>query len=123
MANRGDTLVTKKGMMMLNLLVAILLLGSVSTASGEEYDGITSVKSAKLPFDERESNPKAAALHLKGVRQTYKDRAAIKKEPAFVIVFTGPSVKLISKYREGFSPVGAQGGLRKLSPECRDSVT
>ncbi len=94
----------RKGMALLNLFVAILLLCSVSTASGEEYEGITSVKSAKIVFDERESNPKAAALHLKVVHQTYKDLAAMKKEPAIVIVFIGPSVKLISKNREGFSP-------------------
>ena len=28
----------------------------------------------------------------------------MKKEPAIVIVFMGPSVKLVSKNREGFSP-------------------
>lgn len=95
----------RKGMTLLNLFMAILLLGSSSTASGEEeYEGITSVTSAKIVFDERESNPKAAVLHLKLVHQTYKDLAAMKKEPAVVIVFMGPSVKLVSKNREGFSP-------------------
>ena len=94
----------RKGMALLNLFVAVLLLGSVSTASGEEYEGITCVKTARIVFDEREGNPKAAALHLKVVYQAYKDLAAMKKDPAAVIVFSGPSVKLISKKKEGFSP-------------------
>ena len=94
----------RKGMALLNLFVAVLLLGSVSTASGEEYEGITSVKTARIVFDEREGNPKAAALHLKVAYQAYKDLAAMKKDPAAVIVFSGPSVKLISKKKEGFSP-------------------
>lgn len=102
--NREDTPMKRKGMTLLNLFMAILMLGSVSTASGEEYEGITSIKSAKIVFDERESNPKAAVLHLKLVHQTYKDLAAMKKEPAIVIVFMGPSVKLVSMNREGFSP-------------------
>ncbi len=40
------------------------------------------------------------------MHQTYKDKdlMAIDKKPAFVVVFIGPSVKLISKNREGFSP-------------------
>lgn len=94
----------RKGITLLNLFMAIMLLGSVSTASAEEYEGFTSVKSAKIVFDERESNPYATALHLKLIHQTYKDLAAMKKEPAIVVVFIGPSVKLVSKNREGFSP-------------------
>lgn len=94
----------RKGITLLNLFMAILLIGSVSTASGEEYEGIKSVKTAKIIFDERESSPNTAILHLKLVHQTYKDLAAMKKKPVFVVVFMGPSVKLVSKNREGFSP-------------------
>jgi intracellular sulfur oxidation DsrE/DsrF family protein len=94
----------RKGITLLNLFLAILLIGSVSTASGEEYEGIKSVKTAKIIFDERESSPNTAILHLKLVHQTYKDLGAMKKKPAFVVVFMGPSVKLVSKNREGFSP-------------------
>jgi len=93
----------RKGMALLNLFMATLLLCSVSTAFGEEYEGIASVKSAKVIWDESESNPKFAVLHLKLIHQTYKDFAAMKKAPVFVIVFSGPSVKLTSKNREGFS--------------------
>jgi intracellular sulfur oxidation DsrE/DsrF family protein len=94
----------RKGITLLNLFLAILLIGSVSTASGEEYEGIKSVKTAKIIFDERESSPNTAILHLKLVHQTYKDLGAMKKKPAFVVVFMGPSVKLVSKKKEGFSP-------------------
>lgn len=92
----------RRGTALLYLLVSIVFLSAVPGASGEEYEGIAGVKSAKIVFDERESNPKAAVLHLKLVHQTYKDFAAMKKEPAFVIIFMGPSVKLISKNRDGF---------------------
>jgi intracellular sulfur oxidation DsrE/DsrF family protein len=87
-----------------NLFVAISLICVVSTVSGEEYTAMKGIKSAKVVFDERESNPEIAAFHLKGIHQTYKELAAMKKNPVFVVVFIGPSVKLISKNREGFSP-------------------
>ena len=88
---------------LLNLFMATLLLCSVSTAFGEEYEGLASLKSAKVIWDERESTPKTAVLHLKLIHQTYKDFAAMKKDPAFVVVFIGPSVKLVSKNKESFS--------------------
>jgi hypothetical protein len=101
---REDVKMKRKGITLLILFMAIMLPGSVSTASAEEYEGIMSAKSVKMIFDERESNPYATALHLKFIHQTYKDLAAMKKEPAIVIVFIGPSVKLVSKNKEGFSP-------------------
>jgi len=85
-------------------LSIFLLCAMVSTVSGEEYKAMKGIKSAKAVFDERESNPKSAALHLKIIHQTYKELAAMKKSPVFVLVFSGPSVKLISKNRKGFSP-------------------
>ena len=94
----------RKIITLLNLFIAISLLCVVSTVSGEEYKAMKGIKSAKAVFDERESNPKSAALHLTIVHQTYKELAAMKKNPVFVLVFIGPSVKLISKNREGFSP-------------------
>lgn len=94
----------RKIITLLNLFIAISLLCVVSTVSGEEYKPMKGIKSAKAVFDERESNPKSAALHLTIVHQTYKELAAMKKNPVFVLVFIGPSVKLISKNREGFSP-------------------
>ena len=94
----------RKMMPLLNLFIVISLLCVVSTVSGEEYKSMKDIKSVKVVFDERESNPKNAAFHLTGIHQTYKELAAMRKNPVFVVVFIGPSVKLISKNREGFSP-------------------
>lgn len=93
-----------KIVILLNLFVAISLICVVSTVSGEEYTAMKGIKSVKVVFDERESNPKITAFHLAGVHETYKELAAMKKNPVFVVVFIGPSVKLVSKNREGFSP-------------------
>jgi intracellular sulfur oxidation DsrE/DsrF family protein len=94
----------RKIITLFNLFIAISLLCVVSTVSGEEYKSMKGVKSAKVVFDERQSNPKSAALNLKIIHQTYKELTSMKNNPVFVIVFIGPSVKLISKNREGFSP-------------------
>ena len=54
-------------------------------------------------FDFRIGNPKSAALHLDVIHQTCKDKALQmgKKQPSFAVVFSGPSVKLLSTKREG----------------------
>ena len=98
-----DMIMKKKIIILLNLIIAISLLCVVSAAAGEEYKAMKGIESAKAVFDERESNPKNAALHLKVIHQTFKEVAAMKKNPVFVLVFIGPSVKLISKDRKGFS--------------------
>jgi intracellular sulfur oxidation DsrE/DsrF family protein len=92
----------RKIITLLNLFIAISLLCVVSTVSGEEYNAMKGIKSVKAVFDERDSNPKRAALNLRVIHQTYKELAAMKKNPVSVVVFIGPSVKLISKNREGF---------------------
>jgi intracellular sulfur oxidation DsrE/DsrF family protein len=40
------------------------------------------------------------------IHDTFQDNSltSMAKKPAFVVVFIGPSVKLVSKNREGFSP-------------------
>jgi intracellular sulfur oxidation DsrE/DsrF family protein len=76
-------------------------------ASGfcQEYDSLKGLKSVKAVFDVRIGNPKSAALNLKLIQDTCKDKniIAVTKKPAFVVIFMGPSVKLISKKREGVS--------------------
>jgi intracellular sulfur oxidation DsrE/DsrF family protein len=73
---------------------------------GGQYESLKGLKSVKAVFDVRISNPASAALHLKLVHDTYKDNnlMAVTKKPAFVVIFMGPSVRLISKKKEGFSP-------------------
>lgn len=87
-----------------SLIAACLFVASLPAASAQEYESLKGVKSAKAVFDVRIGNPQTAALHLKLMHQTHKDLIAAKKKPAFRIVFLGPSVKLISKNREGLKP-------------------
>jgi intracellular sulfur oxidation DsrE/DsrF family protein len=85
-----------------------ICLSYVVVANGfcEEYEALKGLKSIKAVFDVRINNPKSAALNLKLVHDTYKDNKimAVAKKPAFVVIFIGPSVRLISKKKEGFSP-------------------
>lgn len=76
------------------------------SALGAGYEGLEGVKTIKAVFDVRIANPKSAAFMIKLIHQTYKDGniAAVTDKPDFVVVFVGPSVKLISKDRGGFSP-------------------
>jgi intracellular sulfur oxidation DsrE/DsrF family protein len=87
-------------------LLTCLIFVSVAQAPAEEYEALKGSKSVKAVFDVRISNPKSAAVQLKLIHDTYKDRnvMAVTKKPAFVVIFVGPSVKLISKKKEGFSP-------------------
>jgi uncharacterized protein len=91
-------------MPLLSLFVAISLFSAVSGVSAEQYVSLKGVESAKVVFDERESNPKTAVLHLKLVHQTFKELETMNNNPVFVVIFSGPSVKLISKNRESSSP-------------------
>jgi intracellular sulfur oxidation DsrE/DsrF family protein len=92
---------------MVSLFFSICLSFAV-VASGfcQEYEALKGLKSVKAVFDVRISNPQSAALHLKLIHDTCKDKniIAVTKKPATVVIFMGPSVKLVSKKREGFSP-------------------
>jgi intracellular sulfur oxidation DsrE/DsrF family protein len=63
------------------------------------------MKSVKAIFDVRAANAKSASLQLKLIHDTYKDQGirAVSKKPLFVVAFMGPSVKLLSKDKQGFS--------------------
>jgi intracellular sulfur oxidation DsrE/DsrF family protein len=94
-----------KIMVTLFLAVCFLTVGAAGV-SGAEYEGLKGLKSVKAVFDVRIGTPESASLHLKLIHQTFKDKnvRAVQKKPSFVVVFIGPSVKLVSKNREGFSP-------------------
>jgi intracellular sulfur oxidation DsrE/DsrF family protein len=93
----------RTNMLILFLSICFFFVG-VANVSAEEYEALKGLKSVKAVFDVRISSPKSAALHLKLIHQTFKDKniLAITKKPAFVVVFIGPSVKLVSKNRGGF---------------------
>lgn len=105
----------------IGLFIAIFfLLGTILNVYGEGYEALKGVKNVKAVFDFRIGNPKSAALHLKLIHQTYKDKdiMAVTKKPAFAVVFIGPSVKLISKNRDGFSPED-----QKILDEIASTIT
>jgi len=85
------------------LLAACLPLAAFHIASAQEYAALKGVTSVKTAFDVRTGNPKFAAMQLKLIRQTHKDLNAEKLTPVTTVVFIGPSVKLVSKNREGFT--------------------
>src|SRR3990167_2149895 len=88
--------------------VSLIFLFAASAALATEYEATKGIKSANAVFDVRIGNPASAALHLQLVHQTLKDLKAEKKAAKFAVVFIGPSVKLISKNREGFAPDDAK---------------
>jgi intracellular sulfur oxidation DsrE/DsrF family protein len=96
---------SRKLLLVLFFSVVFLLGGNVNAAGGE-YESMKGVYAVKAVFDMRAGSPKSAALLLDLIHQTYRDKniAGITSEPAFTVVFIGPSVKLISKNRDGFSP-------------------
>jgi intracellular sulfur oxidation DsrE/DsrF family protein len=96
-------MIMRSKIMLLLYLIAVISLYAVSPASAEEYRALNGVRSVKAVFDERIGDPQIASSHLKLIHQTYKQLSALKKSPAVAVVFIGPSVKLISKNREGFS--------------------
>jgi intracellular sulfur oxidation DsrE/DsrF family protein len=93
-----------KTIMMSALLSVCLLLFAVTHAFGEGYEALKGLTSLKAVFEVRAAEPRSAALQLNLVRSMYKDNSIreITKKPAFVVVFIGPAVKLVSTERKGF---------------------
>jgi intracellular sulfur oxidation DsrE/DsrF family protein len=91
------------------ILALIFLIGLLSTNAvgftSQEDDALKGLKSVKAVFDFRTGGLKSTALFLDLIHETYKgkDIAAVTKKPEFVVVFLGPSVKLVSNNREGVS--------------------
>ncbi|MBI5665631.1 MAG: DsrE family protein [Nitrospirae bacterium] len=89
------------------LLISVCLLCITAGASyGEGYKALDGLKSVKAVFDFRAGNPKGAAMQLDMIYKILHDKSitTVTEKPEFAVVFIGPSVKLISKTREGFPP-------------------
>ena len=77
-----------------------------SPGAAGDYLALEGVTAVKTIFDVRDGKPESALVHLQLLHDTYKDQAIRKasSRPDFVVVFMGPSVKLLSSNRESFSP-------------------
>jgi intracellular sulfur oxidation DsrE/DsrF family protein len=95
---------SKSTVIALCLSICLLLALSVS-APAEEYKSLEGVKSVKAIFDFRDSKPASALIHLKLIRDTYKDKVltGMVEKPDFAVVFMGGSVTILTKNREGLS--------------------
>jgi len=90
------------GVSILTICLLFVIAGNVFS---EEYSTLKGLKSVKAVFDFELGNPQSALLHLQVIHQTFKDKNIWmeKKKPDIVVVFIGPSVKLVSKDRGGFT--------------------
>ncbi|MDQ7785486.1 MAG: hypothetical protein RDU20_21570 [Desulfomonilaceae bacterium] len=88
------------------LLIACLSMTSPALSRAEAYEALKGVDAVKVVFDFRNAKPEAVLDYLTLIQLTYKDEAVtrISPKPDFVVAFMGPSVKLLSTNREGFSP-------------------
>jgi uncharacterized protein len=100
---KGGSMKTKP-LAILVLLFAVFFCGTLSDVLAAEYEALRHIKEVKAVFDFRIGDPKSAALQMNLIHDTYRDLALMKKKPVFVVVFMGPSVKLVSKKRDGFGP-------------------
>ena len=88
----------------IGLIFSICIIFVAGDVSSEEYASLNGLKSVKAVFDVRIGDPQSAALHLKLIHDTYKDKSitVITNKPDFVIVFIGESVKWCLKTKRGF---------------------
>ena len=96
---------SKSTVLALTFLIGLLSTTAVGFAS-QEGDALKGLKSVKAIFDFRTGNLKVASVMLGAIHETYKgkDITAVTNKPQFMVVFLGPSVKLITNNREGVSP-------------------
>jgi intracellular sulfur oxidation DsrE/DsrF family protein len=95
-----------KAMIKCLLISVCLLCITAGAAYSEEYQALTGLTSVKAVFDFRAGDPKGAAMQIDMIHKIFHDKSlkAVTEKPEFMIVFIGPSVKLITKTREGLSP-------------------
>lgn len=102
-------------------IAVILLLFGITNAMSAEYKAMQGVESADAVFDFRISDPTTALAHL-GLIHTMKNdpnMAVNGSRPDIILVFIGPSVKLVSTDRSGFDPQ-EQKTLKQLAEKIAD---
>lgn len=88
------------------VVASVFMMAAVGSVSAATNEALAGLKSIKAIFDVRAGNPKSAAMQLKLIHDTYKDKSimAVSKKPSFIVAFMGPAVKLVSRDKQGFSP-------------------
>ena len=67
-------------------VASVFMLAFAVSASSATYESLAGLKSVKAIFDVRAASAKSAALQLKLIHDTYKDKniRAVSKKPSFV---------------------------------------
>jgi uncharacterized protein len=84
--------------------IMILMLFSITSIGSAQYEAMEGVESTNAVFDFRIGDPQVALAHLDLIHSMIEDQAMVVNDtqPEIVIVFIGPSVRLISTDRTGF---------------------
>jgi intracellular sulfur oxidation DsrE/DsrF family protein len=87
------------------LVVSVMVFSAFSTASAAGYDMLQGLKSFNAVVDMRSAKPQSLAMQLGLIHAMYNDASVRKvtEKPDFVVIFIGPSVKLVSTDISGFS--------------------
>jgi len=94
----------KKTILAVMLLMAVVFVfAGCKPATTGGYEALKGVRGVKAFFDVRDTNPKIAAVHMGLILDTLEQLKAMNQNPEFVVNFIGPSVKLISSDRGGFT--------------------
>jgi intracellular sulfur oxidation DsrE/DsrF family protein len=89
---------------MISLPIAIVIsLISIAKVYSQEFKALEGLESINAVVDFRKDNPKEVATYLNLIHQTYMGvKMNINENTDFVIVFTGPVVKLLCTNKDGF---------------------
>jgi len=84
--------------------IGILMLFSLTNTGFAQYEAMEGVESTNAVFDFRIGDPQVALAHLNLIHSMVEDQAMVVNDtqPEIVIVFIGPSVRLISTDHTGF---------------------
>ena len=92
-------------------ILAVLLSGislglMAAPVTAGEYAALEGVAGVNTVFDVSQGSPKVANIVFWAVKDVYQNESvrALPNPPRTVVVFHGPSVKLISSDRKGFKP-------------------
>lgn len=94
--------------------LAVVALIAFSFSAVAQTEALKGVKEVNQLWDIREGNPAKLAFHLKLVQQAMKDVSSENKAGKIIVVFAGPSVKLLSKVRDSFN-VDDQKSLNEIA--------